>query len=540
MAASNEDVDLVRTLLAQDSIWTSQGDGKMWSQLKRVAAALESHPEARRRLYGSVNGESANARLIPVVASALGIRPDAIKEHRVSLPDQPTTKNAKGVFFRPLTHAKTTSAARKRPDRVAPPPAPAAPCAPTTAEAKFLDRIALHLHDKHGSSLLSAVGEKVPRPPRVSKMLKQLLALQPERFVVEGQVVRLIAPTHAAASTPRAVEEEYAARLLQRLQAGAGEVFLSTLGSLVPKPECLKHRALKSIIESHREMFSLERGACEAWVVRSAAANQQEPEPGLATKAHMAGISQSSSAVVPEAAPQQLSLERGTKMLQEELLDDVAQTLSRAHLEANPKRLTEEERRALKAEIRKVQVSRDSYVAQELRECDAQGFMAAGALLWSRKGTALRGRAHVLMAMEQRSTSLPPQLNFIGGKRDALSESARQTAAREVMEETGGLISQATRRAILAATGPVLWDSGGKYAAFVVEASAEDANVPQRLKDRGGPPDPLDASLKEVRWVPLSDLLNDSWCRAQMAEYHCRPLRMLWPHLRSLLKKLER
>ena len=96
-----------------------------------------------------------------------------------------------------------------------------------------------------------------------------------------------------------------------------------------------------------------------------------------------------------------------------------------------------------------------------MRECDAQGFMAAGALLWCQ--TAAEGNhtdgIHILMAEEKRAPVQPTLLNFIGGKRDALAESARQTAAREATEETGGLLSEATRAALLGAGGPVLWDS---------------------------------------------------------------------------------
>ena len=196
---------------------------------------------------------------------------------------------------------------------------------------------------------------------------------------------------------------------------------------------------------------------------------------------------------------------------------------------------TPEARKALKAELRKVNVSKDSYVEPELRGCDAQGFMAAGALLWCQ--TTVRGNVggiHILMAEEQRKPGQPTLINFIGGKRDALGESARQTAAREVTEETGELISEATQAAILAAGGPVLWDSHGKYATFIVEVAPEDADLPRRLEERGGPPDPWDMTLKGVKWVKLDDVLSDTWCKAAMAKHHQRPVRLLWPHLRAL------
>ena len=195
---------------------------------------------------------------------------------------------------------------------------------------------------------------------------------------------------------------------------------------------------------------------------------------------------------------------------------------------------TPEARKALKAELRKVNVSKDSYVEPELRGCDAQGFMAAGALLWCKTMSGNVGGIHILMAEEQRAPGQPTLINFIGGKRDALGESARQTAAREVTEETGGLIAEATRAAILAAGGPVLWDSQGKYATFIVEVAPEDADLPRRLEERGGPPDPWDMTLKGVKWVKLDDVLSDTWCKAAMAKHHQRPVRLLWPHLRAL------
>ena len=192
-------------------------------------------------------------------------------------------------------------------------------------------------------------------------------------------------------------------------------------------------------------------------------------------------------------------------------------------------------RRKLKVELRKVNTSKDSYVEPKLRDCDAQGFMAAGVMLWI---WDYNDGVNMLMALEQRKPGQRPLLNFIGGKRDALSESARETAAREAMEETGGLLSPPTRSAILNAHGPVLWDSGGKYVVFVVEAAAEDANLPRRLEERGGAPDPGDPSLIKVGWLPLSDLLSETWCKVTVAEHHRHPLRLLRPHLRTLQERV--
>ena len=195
--------------------------------------------------------------------------------------------------------------------------------------------------------------------------------------------------------------------------------------------------------------------------------------------------------------------------------------------------MSPKDRHALKSELRKIDVSKDSYVEPELRKCDAQGFMAAGVLLWRWDH---QDGVNILMAQERRTAGGPPLLGFIGGKRDALAESARQTAAREATEETGGLLSKHTRSAVLTARGPVLWDSNGKYATFVVEAAATDADLSDRLSERGGLPDPWDLWLLGVRWIALRDLLSKKWCKANMATHHHHPLRLLWPHLRALQK----
>ena len=199
--------------------------------------------------------------------------------------------------------------------------------------------------------------------------------------------------------------------------------------------------------------------------------------------------------------------------------------------------LSPADRAVLKAKLRKIPVSKESYVAKDgqLRDVDEQGFMAAGALLWCRQVEGVAGMA-VLLAEEKRKADGPLHLNFVGGKRDALSESARETAAREVREETGELISAASLSAILHARDAVLWHARGKYVVFLVEVgAAEDATVPRRLAERGGTPDPYDTTLKGLQWVAVSDILNgNDWIKANVAGHHRGPLKMLRGHLRRL------
>ena len=80
----------------------------------------------------------------------------------------------------------------------------------------------------------------------------------------------------------------------------------------------------------------------------------------------------------------------------------------------------------------------------------------------------------------------------------------------------------------------------GKYATFIAEVAPEDADLPRRLEERGGAPDPWDSTLKGVRWVKLSDALSQRWCQAAIARHHQQPLRLLWPHLRSLYGSIKR
>ena len=178
--------------------------------------------------------------------------------------------------------------------------------------------------------------------------------------------------------------------------------------------------------------------------------------------------------------------------------------------------ITPEARQALNAEIRKINVSRESYFEPELRECDAQGFMAAEALLWS---AADDGCIMILMAEVQLNGL--QRITFLGGERNSLAESACQVAERKATEGTGGLLSRKTRAAILDARGPVLWDSKGKYATFVIETVEQDVHLPRRLAERNEP------ERMAVGWYSLSDVL--SW--QERGHGDSATLRLLRPHL---------
>ena len=108
-------------------------------------------------------------------------------------------------------------------------------------------------------------------------------------------------------------------------------------------------------------------------------------------------------------------------------------------LSPSPLKMTPSARSALRQRLRSVVLTAESYVSAggQLKPNDAEGFMAAGALLWLRGHPSVLGGAGpiVLMAAERREREAEVKLNFLGGKRDAVGESARDTAARECADE---------------------------------------------------------------------------------------------------------
>ena len=109
------------------------------------------------------------------------------------------------------------------------------------------------------------------------------------------------------------------------------------------------------------------------------------------------------------------------------------------YVSPSPLKMTPSARSALRQRLRSVVLTAESYVSAggQLKPNDAEGFMAAGALLWLRGHPSVLGGAGpiVLMAAERREREAEVKLNFLGGKRDAVGESARDTAARECVDD---------------------------------------------------------------------------------------------------------
>ena len=143
-------------------------------------------------------------------------------------------------------------------------------------------------------------------------------------------------------------------------------------------------------------------------------------------------------------------------------------------------------------------VTKAAYAAAELRPNDAAGFAAAGVLPW-RFGA---GGVEVLMASEFRhGVTL---LNFLGGKRDAMYETPRTTASREVAEETLGLL-----HVDLAAVRFMVWDAPAKYAIFVPRHPIDSALAETFIaRWAAAETRPNDAGLRGFAWVPATALLR--------------------------------
>ena len=121
-------------------------------------------------------------------------------------------------------------------------------------------------------------------------------------------------------------------------------------------------------------------------------------------------------------------------------------------------------------------------------------------------------RQRALLVREERSgTTL---LSFLGGK-GAGDETPQQAAAREVREETRGLLSEATMRVVeQTPAAAVAYHPNSKAVLFVHRLrglSLSDVSAPERWR-----PVPATPTLRGIEWVPLADLRSAEWQRANL------------------------
>ena len=166
-------------------------------------------------------------------------------------------------------------------------------------------------------------------------------------------------------------------------------------------------------------------------------------------------------------------------------------------------------------------LSRASYVAASgaPRRCDAEGFRAAGAVLWRRGAD---GVALVLMSLEERKGRRG--LNFLGGKRDGPEEGAIDVAVRECTEETGGGLSRRARASMAAGMAPAAWVADSKYVLYMHQLGSDDAGL-------DAVPLPPSKKQKSLHWVAALRLLDAAWAAARRHDFTAGQVALLRPHL---------
>ena len=116
---------------------------------------------------------------------------------------------------------------------------------------------------------------------------------------------------------------------------------------------------------------------------------------------------------------------------------------------------------------------------------------------------------HCLGGSGQQGTKAQREsLTILGGKRtQADRDEASTTAAREVGEETFGLLPSALMKRLIAGS-PVLWYEPSKYAIFLTHIQGLEL-LPSNY-DRVRDAIDLPAEISSMRWVSLEDLLEES------------------------------
>jgi 8-oxo-dGTP pyrophosphatase MutT (NUDIX family) len=174
-----------------------------------------------------------------------------------------------------------------------------------------------------------------------------------------------------------------------------------------------------------------------------------------------------------------------------------------------------------------------SYLEVELKPPELVGFAAAGMLLVRRDG---RGDMEVLFAREYRAHGRDggagDKLNFLGGKRELKSATARDVAVRKLDAESGHLLHRPTLAGMHGAAGcpVVLWSAKSKYALFEYELT-DKADIDIDVRCVGYP------GAKRLEWVPRSALLDHAFVSAEL---HGFAAHMLADLIKSnVLDKLE-
>jgi len=125
-------------------------------------------------------------------------------------------------------------------------------------------------------------------------------------------------------------------------------------------------------------------------------------------------------------------------------------------------------RKSLRMKWSKIKVSLRNYVDKQLGDSEIRGFFAAGIcpFLVVRNPKTGKDELSVLLVREARSKRKTVKLNFLGGKREK-GENPNETAYREFLEETGGILVESQKRRLWwqlrSNQCQVFWLSEGRY-----------------------------------------------------------------------------
>ena len=151
-------------------------------------------------------------------------------------------------------------------------------------------------------------------------------------------------------------------------------------------------------------------------------------------------------------------------------------------------------------------LTKASYVSPLLLPGDAAYYSAAGVFAYR---LTAKKKLEVLVGIEdqwdKRSMKpLPDRVNFLGGKREEEKDmSASNTAVREFWEESGGILSVASRARMSASMEAVLWYRPGKYAMFIHRLHPEDHDLPKKYNNLDSERKAELAEMKKLLWLPL-------------------------------------
>ncbi|XP_057300660.1 uncharacterized protein LOC130635176 [Hydractinia symbiolongicarpus] len=153
-------------------------------------------------------------------------------------------------------------------------------------------------------------------------------------------------------------------------------------------------------------------------------------------------------------------------------------------------------------------ITRSPYVDVKLRDCDENGFAAAGFLLWKRT----EDNIEVLMAREFRDGL--DNLNFLGGKRRQRQESSIDVALKKVDMESGRKLLRSTLNKMKQP--PLVHWSGtaSKYVLYLFEVTTwNDCEIDVMCAGI------YNEGIKRLEWIKWEDLKSERFKRDELHDF---------------------